>query len=450
MKSFRLGGIHPHDSKLSASNAIEDYNTPTSVTISLSQHIGQPSVPVVEKGQRVRVGELLASSSGFVSANIYSSVSGVVRSVGAVLDGGGIERMAVVVDIEGDEWLDSIDRSNELIRECNMSPAEIVERVAQSGIVGMGGATFPTHIKLTPPSGKSAKVLIVNGVECEPYLTSDHRVMLEYADEVLVACSIVAKALGVDRCVIGVENNKKDAIKHLRDRINALGYGSLIKVEALKMRYPQGGEKQLVAAIMGVEIQSGQLPIEVGAVVQNVSTMYAIYQAVQKNRPLIDRIVTVTGKDVEKPSNLRVRIGTSVSELVEHCSAGLLDHADDELVKVINGGPMMGKAMSNTESTITKGTSGILIIKGKKATRRTQSPCISCAKCVGACPMGLAPYLLSRLVSHGHYDRLEEHKVTDCIECGCCSYTCPSNIPLLDYIRLGKSETMKLIRMRKK
>lgn len=449
MKSFRLGGIHPHDNKLSKDKAIEPFPLVDSVVIPLNQHIGSPSQATVAKGDRVLVGDLIGAASGFVSANIHSSVSGTVTAVGMVGDGGGVARMSVVVQVDGDQWNPSIDLTEDLVYRCDMSPSDILARIAQMGIVGMGGATFPTHIKLTPPPGKQAKVLIVNGVECEPYLTSDHRVMLERAQEVLIGCGIVMRALGVRRCVVGVENNKPDAIAHLNELLGSGLFDEGIEVMPLKMRYPQGGEKQLVAAVMGLEISSGQLPIEVGAVVQNVSTVYAIYQAVQKNRPLVDRVVTVTGKHVDEPKNLQVRIGTRVSELIEYCSPGLLGQTAGEAIKVINGGPMMGRAISNNDSVVGKGSSGVLVLLGKRAVRRAEAPCISCAKCVAACPMGLEPYLLSKTTKYGFYDRLENERITDCIECGCCSFTCPSNLPLLDYIRLGKAETMKIIRSRK-
>lgn len=449
MKSFRLGGIHPHDNKLSADKAIEQFPLVESVVIPLNQHIGSPSVATVAKGDLVLVGDIVGSASGFVSSNIHSSVSGVVRMVGMVADGAGVDRMSVVVDVQGDQWSPSVDLRDDVVYQCDMAPKDIIARIAQMGIVGMGGATFPTHIKLTPPPGKKAKMLIVNGVECEPYLTSDHRVMLERGPEILIGCGIVMRALGVERCVIGVENNKKDAIAHLRELLESGRFASGIEVVPLKMRYPQGGEKQLVAAVMGVEIPSGQLPIEVGAVVQNISTVYAIYQAVQKNRPLVDRVVTVTGKEVKEPKNLQVRIGTPLLALLEYCSPGIMEDSGAELIKIVNGGPMMGRAVSNNQSVVSKGSSGVLVLKGKRSVRRTEAPCISCAKCVVACPMGLEPYLLAKTAKYGFYDRLEVERVTDCIECGCCSYTCPSNLPLLDYIRLGKAETMKIIRSRK-
>lgn len=441
MKTFPLGGVHPHDHKISATSAIAELALADEVTIFTSQHIGAPATACVKKGDRVLVGDLVAKATGFVSANIHASISGTVKAVEMVLDGGGIRKMAVVITREDDLWRDDIDRSDDLVKECNLEPKQIIEKIAAAGIVGLGGATFPTQIKLMPPPGKKTEMLIINGVECEPYLTADHRLMLERADELMIACRIVMRALGVAKCYIGIENNKPDAIKHMTEK--ASKYEG-IEIVPLKVQYPQGGEKQLIAAITGRQVPSGALPIEVGAVVQNVGTMYAIYQAVQKNRPLIDRVVTVTGLELERPSNLTVRIGTSIETLIAHCGGEPTNTG-----KVINGGPMMGRAMSNTTAPVTKGTSGVLLIPDSKSRRATSGPCISCAKCVSVCPMGLEPYLLSKISVLRLWSRLEAERITDCIECGCCSYTCPAALPLLDQIRLGKTETMKLIRARK-
>lgn len=439
MKTFSLGGIHPHDYKLSRDKAIEQMPLPESVTIFTSQHIGAPAKPTVKKGDKVLVGDLIAASGGFVSANVHSSVSGTVASVDMAMDGGGVRKMAVVITVEGDEWKADVDISDTLVNECTLEPKEIIDKVAQAGIVGLGGATFPTQVKLGIPAGKTAEILIVNGVECEPYLTADHRLMLERADEIMVGCHIVMRALGVTRCCIGIENNKPDAIAILQSKAS-----DGVEVVPLKVQYPQGGEKQLIEAISGLKVPSGCLPIEVGAVVQNVGTIYAIYQAVQKNRPLVDRVVTVTGKHLAEPRNLQVRIGTPISHLIEYCG-GEPYHTG----KIINGGPMMGRAMSNVESPVTKGTSGILMMSAKEAVRAKASSCISCSKCTQVCPMGLEPYLLFKISKATLWDRLEVERITDCIECGCCAYTCPASLPLLDYIRLGKTQTMSIIRSRK-
>jgi electron transport complex protein RnfC len=350
----------------------------------------------------------------------------------------------VTIKVEGDQWLPEIDRSKGLVVECSLSGSEIVAKIAAAVIVGMGGATFPTQVKLSPPPGKKAEILIINGVECEPYLTSDHRVMLEKSAEVLVGVGLLARALDVSKIYIGIENNKPDAIAKLREvageLVRVLPH---IEIVPLKVQYPQGGEKQLIAAITGRQIPSGALPIEVGCVVQNVGTALAIYEAVQKNKPLVERIVTVTGKGLPRPSNFLVRIGTPVSSLIE-AAGGLPADAG----KVIGGGPMMGRAMSNIDAPVTKGTSGILVMSGREASRCTETDCIKCGKCVNVCPMGLEPYLLSRLVQKHIWDEVEAAKVVDCIECGSCAYTCPARVPLLDWIRLGKTEVNKIIRAR--
>lgn len=443
-KTFRLGGVHPHDYKISKDAAIRVFDIPKTVTIPLGQHIGAPATATVQKGDKVLVGDVIGTATGFVSANIHSSVSGTVTSVDAVPDGANLRKPAVTIAVEGDEWNPAIDRTDTLVKTCNLEPKEIIAKIAAAGIVGLGGATFPTQVKLSVPPGKKAEILIINGVECEPYLTTDYRLMLEHAEELLVGCEILMRALGVEQCYIGIENNKPAAIKHLNEILGSGQYNKGIRVVPLKMRYPQGGEKQLIAAISKREVPSGGLPIDVGAVVQNVGTTYAVYQAVQKNRPLVDRVVTVTGKQLAQPSNLQVRIGTPISALIEACGGLPADTG-----KVINGGPMMGRAMANIDAPVTKGTSGVLMMNEKESLRTPEMPCIQCAKCVDACPMGLEPFLISKLSRLRLYDRLEPHHVTDCIECGCCAFTCPSHLPLLDYIRLGKAETMKLIRARK-
>ncbi len=442
LKTFRLGGVHPHDYKISRDAAIRVFDVPQTVTIPLGQHIGAPATVTVQKGDKVRVGDVIGMATGFVSANIHSSVSGTVTSVDAVPDGANLRKPAVTIAVEGDEWNPEIDRTDTLIKECTLEPKEIIARIAAAGIVGLGGATFPTQVKLSVPQGKVAEALIINGVECEPYLTADYRLMMERGEELLVGCKILMRALGVEKCYIGIENNKPEAIANLKNLISANKYEG-IEVVPLKMRYPQGGEKQLIAAIMRREVPSGALPIDVGAVVQNVGTTYAVYQAVQKRRPIVDRVVTVTGKSLANPSNLLVRIGTPINTLIEACGG-----MPEDTGKVINGGPMMGRAMANIEAPVTKGTSGVLLMNEKSSVRGREMPCIQCAKCVDACPMGLEPYLISKLSRLRLYDRLERERTADCIECCCCAFTCPSNLPLLDYIRLGKAETMKLIRAR--
>lgn len=441
LKTFAKGGVHPPENKFSANRAIEVLPLPAKVSIPVSQHIGAPATIVVAKGDKVKVGQLIAQSAGFVSANIHSSVSGTVESVGTVLDSSGYKRQAVTIVVEGDEWDPLIDRSPELIRNIDVDAQTIIKKIAEAGIVGLGGATFPSHVKLSVPAGKKADVLIINGVECEPYLTSDHRLMLEKGHELMVGIQLLMRALGVDKAMIGIENNKPDAINYLSD-ISKEYQG--ISVHALKVKYPQGGEKQLIKALINREVPSGGLPIDIGAVVHNVGTAFAVYEAVQKNKPLVERVVTVTGKNLPKPSNFLVRIGTPIADLI--AAAGGFPN---DTAKVVNGGPMTGKAVTNISVPVTKGTSGVIVFPANESRRKADSVCIRCAKCVTACPMGLEPYLLIRMSQRMMYDKMEHERVLDCIECGSCSFVCPANLPLLDYIRLGKSEVNKIIRTRK-
>ena len=435
-----MGGIHPPENKISAGRAIEVLPPPGTVVIPVSQHLGAPAKVLVKRGDQVKVGQPIASSEGFVSTNIHSSVSGKVTKVDMFPDSSGYRKMAVQIEVDGDRWMEEIDRSDDLVRNTVLSAEDIRKKILEAGIVGLGGATFPTHVKLTTPRGKKAEYLIINGVECEPYLTSDHALMMERSEELLSGIQILMKGLGVEKAILGIENNKPDAI----EKMTEVAKGSPVKVQALKVKYPQGGEKQLVQALLKREVPSGRLPIDVGTVVFNVGTTCAVYEAVMKNRPLVDRIVTVTGKSVKAPSNFQVRIGTPVSYLIE--KAGGLP---GDTAKVVNGGPMMGKALSSLEVPVVKGSSGILVLPGGEAHRKPTQICIRCTKCVGVCPMGLEPYLLKALSEKGLFERMEEDRALDCIECGSCSYTCPSSLPLLDYIRLGKAEVAKIKRNRK-
>lgn len=442
LKTFPKGGVHPPENKFSDNKPIEVLPLPVQVVIPISQHIGAPAAAVVAKGDKVVVGQVIAKASGFVSANIHSSVSGVVASLDPVLDSTGYKKPAITITVEGDEWLPEIDRSADLKKEINLSAEEIVKKINEAGVVGLGGATFPSHVKLSIPKGKKADVLIINGVECEPYLTSDHRLMLEKADELMVGISIIKKALGVERALIGVENNKPDAIEHLKQV--ATGYTG-IEVYALKVKYPQGGEKQLIKALINREVPSGGLPIDVGTVVHNVGTAFAVYEAVQKNKPLVERVVTVTGKKLEKPGNFMVRIGAPISMLIETAGG-----VPEDTAKVVNGGPMMGKSLSTIDAPVTKGTSGVILFPANESLRPDVQPsCIRCGKCISACAMGLEPYLLIRLSQRKMTERMEEERILDCMECGSCSFVCPANLPLLDYIRLGKGDVSAMIRARK-
>jgi len=442
LKTFKLGGVHPPENKISEDQAIEVLPIPKVANIPISQHLGVPAKPLVIKGDLVKVGQLLAKGEAFISANIHSSVSGKVLKIDNVIDTSGYRRPTIVINVDGDEWEDDIDRSDKLKKEITLTQKEIIDKINKLGVVGLGGATFPSHVKLMVPDGKKAEVLIINGVECEPYLTSDHRLMMEKGEEILVGTQILKKALGVNKAMIGIEKNKPDAIQHLSEL--AKNYDG-IEVYGLKVKYPQGAEKQLIKALVNREVPSGKLPIEVGAVVNNAGTAFAVYEAVQKNKPLIERVVTLTGKSVKKPGNFMVRVGTPISELIE--AAGGLP---EDTGKVIGGGPMMGKALTSLDVPVVKGTSGILIMPEKESSRKPVLNCIRCSKCVSVCPMGLEPYLIEKLVMFEDFERTEKERVMDCIECGSCQYTCPANRPLLDYLPLGKNKVGFIMRTRSK
>lgn len=440
MKTFKLGGVHPKENKITADKPITNLPLPAKVSIPLSQSLGAPSKPLVDKGAIVKTGQMIAKGESFISSNIHSSVSGKVMKIDEITDASGYRKPAVIIEVEGDEWMETIDRSPEIKTEITLSREQIIEKIKDLGVVGLGGATFPTHVKLMVPSDKNAEFLIINGVECEPYLTSDHRLMLEKAEEIIIGIRILMIALNVNKAFIGIENNKPDAITHLTGLTDKY---ENISVVALKVKYPQGGEKQLIKAITGREVPSGKLPIETGCIVNNVGTAFAVYEAVQKSKPLFERVVTVTGKSLSDPGNFLVRIGFSVDYLVEH-AGGL----PSDTGKVISGGPMMGKALTSLEVPIVKGTSGIVIVPEKKSHRVNIHNCIRCTRCIKVCPIGLQPVLLAQLTAAEKYEEAEKAYIMDCMECGSCQYTCPSGRPLLDYMRLGKGKVGNIIRNR--
>lgn len=444
LKTFSMGGVHPEENKITAEVATVVAPLPQQAIFPLSQHIGAPAKPVVNRGDKVKVGTLIAEANGFVSAPIYSSVSGTVLKVDTAIDATGYRKPAIYINVEGDEWEESIDRSETLEtldKHPELTPEEIVNRIKVAGVTGMGGAGFPTFIKLCPPPTAKAECVILNGVECEPYITSDYRLMMEHADEILVGLDLLMKGAKVERGYIGIEDNKPEAIKLFEQKT---ANDPRIEIVALAKKYPQGGEKQLVDAVINRQVPAPPaIPVNVGAIVQNVGTAYAVYQAVMKNKPLFERYTTVTGKQLKNPGNFLVRMGTPMRELIDLC--GGMPEGDN---KVLAGGPMMGKSVVSTDVTVCKGTNSITILTDADAHRKAAQPCIRCGKCVSACPMGLEPYLLATLSSFKEWERLESEQVTSCISCGSCQFTCPSHRPILDNILQGKGVVMGIIKSR--
>ena len=444
LKTFSMGGVHPEENKITAEVATVVAPLPQQAIFPLSQHIGAPAKPVVNRGDKVKVGTLIAEANGFVSAPIYSSVSGTVLKVDTAIDATGYRKPAIYINVEGDEWEESIDRSETLEtldKHPELTPEEIVNRIKVAGVTGMGGAGFPTFIKLCPPPTAKAECVILNGVECEPYITSDYRLMMEHADEILVGLDLLMKGAKVERGYIGIEDNKPEAIKLFEQKT---ANDPRIEIVALAKKYPQGGEKQLVDAVINRQVPAPPaIPVNVGAIVQNVGTAYAVYQAVMKHKPLFERYTTVTGKQLKNPGNFLVRMGTPMRELIDLC--GGMPEGDN---KVLAGGPMMGKSVVSTDVTVCKGTNSITILTDADAHRKAAQPCIRCGKCVSACPMGLEPYLLATLSSFKEWERLESEQVTSCISCGSCQFTCPSHRPILDNILQGKGVVMGIIKSR--
>jgi electron transport complex protein RnfC len=449
IRTFSIGGIHPQENKLTHEVATKVAALPKQAIFPLSQHIGAPAKPVVKKGDKVKVGTMIAEAGGFVSAPIFSSVSGTVFKIDTAIDATGYRKPVIIINVEGDEWEESIDRSDKLeLVEAHpeLTPEDIVNRIKNAGVVGMGGACFPTFIKLTPPPTAKAECVIINAVECEPYITADYRLIMEHADEILIGLQLLMIGAKVTKGYIGIETNKPKAIELLTEKCAKKFNGTKFQVEVvpLMQRYPQGGEKQLVDAVIQRQVSAPPaIPVNVGAIVQNVGTAFAVYQAVMKNKPLFERYTTVTGKKLANPGNFLVRMGTPMIDLIDTC--GGMPEGDN---KLLAGGPMMGKALTSTEVPICKGTNSVTIISDDEARRKEPQPCIRCAKCVGVCPMGLEPYLLAKLSEVKNWERAESEDIVSCIECGSCQYTCPAHRPLLDNIRLGKSTVMGIIRAR--
>ncbi|OYX27810.1 MAG: electron transport complex subunit RsxC [Flavobacteriales bacterium 32-35-8] len=436
LKTFPKGGIHPPENKITASKGIKKMTLPKVVYVPISQHIGIPAEITVGVKDKVDIGQVIAKSGGFMSSNIHSPVAGTVTKLDKIIDTSGYKKQCIVIRTDLKDESNFKDTEYPLKTTITLEPKDILQKINDSGIVGLGGATFPSHVKLSIKEGTKLDHLIINGVECEPYLTADHRLMLEKAEEIIVGIKILMFALHIDNAIIGIENNKADAIETFKKIIRK---DDPIKIAALKVKYPQGGEKQLVRALLNREVPKNGLPLDVGVIVHNVGTIFAIYQAIQHNIPLIERVVTVTGKKLENPSNYWVKIGTPITDLVNEVG-GLPEGTR----KIVNGGPMMGKAIKNMDVPVTKGTSGILVISEDEASRGEPKNCIRCGECVDVCPMGLEPHLLMNLSEKGMYEKASAEDIMTCIECGSCSYVCPSHRPLLDYIRFGKNSVKKM------
>jgi electron transport complex protein RnfC len=423
MLKFR-GGVHPKECKLTASKPIEKARLPERVVIPLRQHVGAPCEPLVKVGDAVKAGQKIGDSSAKVSAPVHTSISGTVEKISTELSPSGEFISCITIISDGkDEWVELPPLSPDSPREV------LLERIREAGVVGMGGAGFPTHIKLNPP--KPVHTLLVNGVECEPYITSDHRLMLEFSQEIAEGAKIAAKILGVQRVIVAVEDNKPDAAEKMREAM-----GDFAEVELLKTRYPRGDERHLIRSILGVEVPAGGLPFDVGVVVHNVATLKAISDALE-GRPLVERVVTVTG-DVAQPKNLMVRIGTLFSELIQQCGGAVKGPA-----KLIAGGPMMGVALSG-DAPVAKTTGNVLVMG--EAKEEPENPCIRCGRCLEVCPMGLMPTLLAKLVRAGKYEDCLSGNILSCDECGCCAYVCPSRIPLVHLMREGKLKASALVK----
>lgn len=428
------GGVHPAGNKnLSAHKPTVPAAIPKRVVIPLSQHIGAPTKPLVVIGQEVKKGEKIGETTGFVSAPVHSTISGKVVALGSFPHSLGVNIPAVVIESDGkDEWVAGLKENSDYNL---LSPDELKKIVQDAGIVGMGGATFPTHVKLSPPKEKPIDVVILNGAECEPYLTSDHRLMLERPKEIINGLKILMRILGVQKGYIGIENNKPDAIETMT---KAAAGSPEIKVWPVKVKYPQGAEKMLIKAIAGRTVPAGSLPMDVGVVVQNVGTAEAIYNAVRYGRPLIERYVTVTGRGVKEPKNFVVRIGTPFSQLIDE-AGGLTDTA----AKVIAGGPMMGMSQYTLDVPVIKGTSGITVLPMNEVSTKPYGPCIRCGRCIDACPMKLQPSYIGLYIEKGHYEDAKAYNLMDCFECGSCTFVCPANRPMVQWVKKAKKELAK-------
>lgn len=424
-------GIHPqYQKELASGKSIEQAEVPQRIVVPVSQHIGAPAKPEVSIGDEVKRGQVIGSTTGFVSSPVHSSISGKVIAIADFPTSVGKRVQSIVIESDGkDESVPLKDNPDYM----NLSADEIKNAIKDAGIVGMGGAAFPTNVKLSPPKEKTIDTIIINGAECEPYLTADHRLMVEKPKEVVEGLKIIMKSLGVTEGHIGIEENKPDAIEAMEAAVSG---ESNIKVWPLEIKYPQGAEKMLIKAVKGREVPSKGLPMDVGVVVQNVGTALAVYEAVRYGKPLMERVVTITGHGIREPKNMMVRIGTLMADVIEQCG-GLVEGA----VKVISGGPMMGFAQWTLDVPVVKGTSGILVLKEDEYVASDEySACIRCGSCIDVCPMGLNPSILSIYAEKGFYEDAKENNLFDCFECGSCAYVCPAKRPMVQFMRLAKSQ----------
>ncbi|MDD5065599.1 MAG: electron transport complex subunit RsxC [bacterium] len=429
-RTFLQGGIHPPENKsVTYEHSIENLPLPKKAIIPLSQHLGKPALPVVKKGDTVSEGQLIGKKDGNYSSHVHSSITGKVTDIGPYYTASNVKSNCIVIQLEGEIKRMNADKPD----WSNLSREQILQRISEAGVVGMGGAAFPTDVKLNVPSDKKVDFFIVNGAECEPYLTCDYRLMMEKPEEIVEGIQIIKKLLNVKKVFFGVELNKRPALEHIAEHLREKDNIELI---ALKVKYPQGGEKQLIKAILNKEVPSGGLPFDVGAVVSNVATINAVRDAVLFQKPVIERVVTVTGRIVKNPGNYKIRIGTPLSDVI--ADTGLTE----EPAKIILGGPMMGPSVVSLDTPVTKGTSGILFLSEKEEKRvryNAYRSCIHCAKCLMVCPVSLNPCMLSLQGEFETYDQMTRYDIMDCIECGCCNYVCPSFRPIVQFIKLGKS-----------
>jgi electron transport complex protein RnfC len=437
MKYTFKGGYHPPDGKsFSEKMPIEKMPAPKVAAIHLHQHIGAPSKAIVAVGDEVKIGQPLSEAGGFVSVPVHASISGKVKAIAKITDAGGVKSDAVI--IESDEKDEMFEGVGVKVDYSNFTADEIRKKIAAAGVAGMGGARFPTHVKLSPPADKKIEYIILNGVECEPYLTADDRLMQESPDTIIEGLKLIMKAVNAPEGIIGIEKNKPDSIKIMQERT---AQEKNIKVVELEVKYPQGGEKQLINAVTGREVPSGKLPMDVGAVVSNVGTANAVYEAVALNKPFYERVVSVTGESISSPKNVLARIGTPTSELIEYAGG-----VKEDVYKIINGGPMMGAAMYALDAPVHKGTSGILCLSRTNAAVYEEHACISCGKCVSVCPMKLLPTDIQLNVQHGKYEEAEKLGILDCMLCGTCAYVCPAKRNLVHYFNVGKAKIAEMKR----